>query len=265
MEISLKLITVDSALQPRIEGLNDDHVRALEAVVENWLPLALVKRDEGYVLVDGFHRFAAAQNLGLEAVPVTVLDMPADGDLHALAFALNACHGRPLTLSDRRTFACRSLTLHPNLSDREIGRRAGLAQPTIAKLRAELEAQHEIEPTDSRIGGDGKTYAVEPRAPTREMGAMPDAPLEPLFQRLFESKDRRAQRKLVSYFQRLALALGDGFEFENWATADEAADACRAVLSAEQSERLAKELGAAASNVLDVAFALGYSDEPSDE
>jgi len=162
MDTAIKIATgnivADPAFQPRVEGLDLDHVRALETVAEAWPPLKVIAHGKHYLLLDGFHRFAAAQNLGLEQVAVEVLEAPADGDLIGLAFALNAVHGRPLTLSDRRAFAARLLRAHPDWSDREIGRRAGLVQPTIGKIRLDLETRQDIAPADSRIGRDGRSY-----------------------------------------------------------------------------------------------------------
>lgn len=106
--LKMDRILVDPALQPRVGGLDAAHIAALKENPEAWPPLVVVERG-GYLLVDGFHRYAAAQNVGLETVPVEVREMPADGDLHALAFALNAAHGRPLTLADRRGEAERLL------------------------------------------------------------------------------------------------------------------------------------------------------------
>jgi hypothetical protein len=161
--IPITSITADPALQPRTDGLDLDHVRALEMVAEAWPPLKVVGPGCRFLLVDGFHRFAAAQNLGLAEIAVEVLEAPADGDLHALAFTLNAAHGRPLTLSDRRAFAARLLRAHPDWSDREIGRRSGLVQPTIAKVRQDLEREKEIAPAVARTGRDGRVYPAKPR------------------------------------------------------------------------------------------------------
>lgn len=256
--VKLSAINIDQLLQPRTEGIDPDHVRELESVAENWPPLAVVPQGDGYLLVDGFHRFAAAQNLGLDQVPVTVLDIPEDSDLHALAFGLNAVHGRPLTLSDRRNFAMRLLRSHPEWSDREIGRRSGITQPPVAKLRADLESRQEIAATESRIGGDGQVYRVAPSVPKRAAGELPEPVPEALLGKLFTSEERRAQRKLAQYFDRLAVALDDGYAFENWQEAKHAADACRAVFDANQVAELAQRLGDACHNVLDVALALGY-------
>ena len=44
--ISPDVVVVDGALQPRVLGLDIDHVRALEAVVETWPALKVVRRGE---------------------------------------------------------------------------------------------------------------------------------------------------------------------------------------------------------------------------
>lgn len=94
-EIRTDELVVDQSLQPRVDGLDADHVRTLEETAKHWSPLKVVQWDGRYLLVDGFHRLEAAKNLKLETVPVEVLETPADGDLQALAFTLNAGHGRP--------------------------------------------------------------------------------------------------------------------------------------------------------------------------
>lgn len=138
-ELSITAITIDTALQPRVDGIDPGHVRILEAVPESWAPLVAVMADGQYMLVDGFHRYAAAQNLGLETVTVDIADMPPDGDLAALAFALNAKHGRPLSLTDRRAEAERLLRAHPEVSNLEVSRRVGLSPTTVAAIRTRLE------------------------------------------------------------------------------------------------------------------------------
>ena len=112
MTVKTDRILVDPALQPRTAGLDPDHIAALQECPDSWPPLVVVERG-GYLLLDGFHRFAAAQNLGLDSLSVEVREVPEDADLRALAFALNASHGRPLTLADRRAEAQRLLSAEP--------------------------------------------------------------------------------------------------------------------------------------------------------
>lgn len=256
-ELAPEALIVDPALQPRVDGLDVDHVRQLQESAETWPPLVVVRRGGGYLLIDGFHRLAAAQNLALRAVPIRVVDPPEDSDLHALAFALNAVHGRPLTLSDRRAFALRRLQEHPDGSNLEVARRAGLSPTTIAALRERLEADAAIAPTDYRVGADGRTYTIS-TAP-RPAGMLP-APslgeqLGSALGRLFTPADRMAQRRIASYLQRLAVALDDHSRLGGWA---DAPAACRAVLGSDRAEALGQRLGGASEAVLAVAIGLGY-------
>lgn len=92
-QLNLDRITIDPTLQPRVDGIDANYVQALEAVHETWPPLTVVHQDGRHLLIDGFHRIAAAQNLGLKTVPVEIRHLPLDGDLKALAFSLNAAHG----------------------------------------------------------------------------------------------------------------------------------------------------------------------------
>lgn len=266
MDVSLDRLVVDPGLQPRVGGLDPDHVRALEEAPASWPPLAAVQRDGRLVLVDGFHRLAAAQNLGLATVPVRVVDEPADGDLHVLAFALNAAHGRPLSLADRRAFAERLLRGRPEVSNMEVSRLAGLSPTTVAALRARLEEATAIRPTPERVGADGARYPAG--AAYRPAGDLPDPGLGDLVGdavgRLFTPAERREQRRVARYLERLAVALEDQDGRAGWASAAVAAEACRLVLGAERAAELGERLGWTARNVLDVAVALGYDDAESD-
>jgi ParB-like chromosome segregation protein Spo0J len=249
--VSLGRIEADPRLQPRIEGIDPEHVKSLEAVSEYWPPLAVVEQGDRFLLLDGYHRFAAAQNLKLDTVPVTVVEVSGGDDLYELAFFANAAHGRPLTLSDRRAFAARLLRAKPDQADREIGRRCGLTQPTVAKVRQELEQQAQIEPTEKRVGRDGRTY-------TAKAGSLPpDNLLENLVD-IFTPAERRAQRRFGRYLDRLASALEEQYSFEGFETFETAAKACRAVLGDDQAKELAKSLGPSSWNILQIAQALGY-------
>ena len=260
--LQLTSIDIDGTLQPRVDGLDPEQIRALESVPDSWPPIAVVKQKGKNRLVDGFHRYAAAQNLGLEKISVQVLDLPEDGDLHALAFELNAVHGRPLNLSDRRAFAVRLLRQHSEWSDREIGRRCGLSQPPVAKLRKHLETQQEIEPTETRIGRGGLVYRVTEPANKRDLGSLPalETSLGDRVGSLLSSEQRRQQRLIAQYLQRLSVSLQDQDQLESWQTATDAVEACRAVLGEEKAGELAQMLGDYSLNVLEVARRLGHAE-----
>ena len=246
---------MDPSLQPRVGGVDADHVRTLEERPEGWPPLKVVWREGRYLLVDGFHRLEAAKNIGLESVRVDLVEVSPEADLHELAFELNSTHGRPLSLPDRRAFAERILRGQPRLADREIGRRAGLAANTVGAIRGRLEQSAQIEQTTERVGQGGYVYS-----PRREDGELPDADPVEAFTDLFTSRERRQHRRLARYLERLAVALDDQHKIKGWKTHEEAAKACRDTLGEERAAELAQELGTGAHNVLQAAIALGYDE-----
>ncbi len=73
-------------------------------------------------------------------------------------------------------------------------------------------------------------------------------------------RERRQQRRIARYLERLAVALEDQRRLKGWETNEEAAEACRETLGEEQAGELARELGSGARNVLRVAVALGYDE-----
>lgn len=255
LDLPLHRILVDPDLQPRKDGLDADYVAALQECLEVWPPIVAVDNG-GFLLVDGFHRFAAAQNLGLETVRVEVREAPDDGDLPALAYALNVGHGRPLTTADRRAEAERLFRANPTMSPQEVARRAAISPTSAGKYHRELVRSGAIEATDQRVSRAGVAY--RPAAP-RQPGELPPDQ-EPLGS-IFTSRERREQRRLTRYLDRLCIALDDQFAFENWERANDVAEAYRLVNGAEEAADLAERLGPAARNVLDVAVVLGYEDQ----
>lgn len=228
ISVQLSQIVVNPDLQPRINGLDNDHVKALEAGYETWPPLSVIKHGEQqYLLIDGFHRLAAAQNLALRQVSVQVLEPPQDGDLYALAFSLNALHGHPLSLSDRKAFAQWLLKAHPSSSDREIGRRSGLAQPTVASLRTELEKSAQIEQTTVREGKGGYTYAVRPKEESEsDTDDSSDSPEE----------------EVVSYLQQCVKFFQYRKKIEAWQTEENAVAMCLDYLGEDKAKTLGVKL-----------------------
>ena len=254
LSVPVAKVFADPALQPRVDGIDPDHVRSLEAVPDAWPPLRVVAQGDGFLLIDGFHRLAAAQNLGLAEVPVEVLDRPEDGDLTSLAFAFNVAHGRPLTLADRRAFAGRLLRQHPDWSDREIGRRAGLVQPTVAKVRQDLERDAAIPQAETRRGRDGRVYPASPGSQGRSLVEV----ISDVIERATTPAERIQQREIVRYLERLADVLEAQDNLAGFPTIKAGADACRAVLGEAKAKELAERLGWSSGNIVAVAEALGY-------
>ena len=260
MEIPIGRLTVDPRLQPRVDGLDPSHIAALRESGE-WPPLTVARQQEHWTLVDGWHRLAAAQDLGRMSVTATVIDVPDDEDLYAMGFALNAGHGKPLTLGDRRAFGEHLLRQHPDWADRAIGRQTGLSSNTVGRLRESLAATTQFEQPSTRVGAGGYTYRVGTNAKQRPSGELPDTGRGEVMGQLLTRGERRAQRQIADYVRRLAIALEDGADVEAWENARPAAEACLAVLGRERCERLAGVLGRHGRHLLAVAKGLGWTPE----
>lgn len=249
----LSSICADQTNQPRLDDLDGAHIEHLKEAVESWPPLVVVSDGgNGFILVDGFHRLTAAKELGLETVPVQVVDAAADDDLLPLAFDLNSKHGLPLTLDDRRAFARYLLESDPSGSDRSLGKRCGLSAATIAKIRSALESDGTIQPKEERVGSDGRTYSPPPRQP----GELPTQGLVQFIgdglRGMVTDEQTRNQRKLVRYLQRLLVALEDQYEFTAWEKAENAAFACDMVLGPYDSAELVNRLTVCAQRIVDI-------------
>ncbi|MFI5783167.1 ParB/RepB/Spo0J family partition protein [Nocardia sp. NPDC051570] len=125
------LLPSDSS--PRTAGENASHTRML-AESATTLPPIVVHRATMQV-VDGLHRVRAAQLRG----DATIAGIFFDGsrsEAFVLSVKLNAAHGLPLSLAERKAAAHRILSLYPDWSDRSIAAIAGISRGTVAAIRS---------------------------------------------------------------------------------------------------------------------------------
>ncbi len=227
-------IVVDDRLQPRCDGLSEEHVAALMETPEDWPPIAVAHVNGEDFVVDGFHRVEAATRLEYESIAATVFYPDQNTNLFDIAFSLNIKHGRPLTLRDRKTYAAWLLQRHPELTDREIGRRTGLHHETIGALR------------NARVPSSGRKPGEIPS----DVGI-----LDPI---RFAKKATREQKAVAGYVQRLAVALRDPYDgtlgvwSENPATI---ARACVLAMGAKRATALLTEIEADANFIIDITQA----------
>lgn len=234
----INAIVLDETLQPRCDGLDEMQVEALMQSQASWPPIVIAKINDRTTLLDGFHRVEAASRLGLTHIEASLIETASDVDLFQIAFELNAKHGKPLDLRDRKSYARRLASMHPELSNREIGRRTGINHETVATLR-----------TDSAL--------VFSQRSERRPGDLPDE--VSLFDPIRFSKATRAQKAAAGYIKRLALALADPYS-EGVATwwCDDAAELARAVSSSMKADRasdLIAQLESDAQFILEICSA----------
>lgn len=184
-EVPLDELVFDDSVQCRVQthhGPTVEHYAELMRDGVTLPPLKAVESASGALIVyDGFQRGGATRQAGIASVQVEVTGPGEVDDARWLATSANGDHGLPLTRADRRSM-CRVVLLHPEgagLSDRQIARRIGTTNKTVASVRRELVSGEEIPHLTRRRGADGKMYPTASRSFETEPQPTGDDP-EPL-------------------------------------------------------------------------------------
>ena len=184
--LRLSDVEVDYSIQPRVNGLNQDHVDELEAAYrdENAAiepPVAWQLPDESYKLSQGFHRVEGAKRAGRESLKFVVRTGTAD-ECAIDAACSNHGHGLKRTDADKRRAVESLLKLMPKSSDRDIAERCKVDHKTVGKVRKESESTGEIPSSTTRTGKDGKDRPSsnpkpsKPKPPENKPSAAPTPP-----------------------------------------------------------------------------------------
>ncbi|MFJ7414570.1 ParB/RepB/Spo0J family partition protein [Streptomyces sp. NPDC098077] len=151
-EIPISEIQVAGSLRTKGEDL-----RHIDALAEVWrsLPPVVIHR-QTMAVIDGVHRLRALERSGVTRVKAVFFDGD-DREAFVLAVKLNAGHGLPLSLADRKAAARRMLADFPEWSNRRLAEATGLSDKTVGTLRSRAEIPH---PASVRLGRDGVAYPV---------------------------------------------------------------------------------------------------------
>ncbi len=141
---------------PRTAGENAAHIRML-AESSTAFPPIVVHRGTTQV-IDGVHRLRAAQLRGDSTISAVLFDGSIT-EAFVLAVKLNAAHGLPLSLSDRKAAARRILMAYPQWSDRAIAAVAGISPKTVGVIRA--RSAEEIPQPTGRIARNGVLHRTD--------------------------------------------------------------------------------------------------------
>lgn len=166
--VKLGLVLVSPEWQPRA-ALDTEHIRDLHEAISagRSVPaLDVVEVDDGYALVDGYHRHAAMLAAGTRTCEVRVL---AKGDRETArwwSYAANRGHGLKRTNADKRR-SLRDALSHPfagDMSNADLAEHCGVGLTLIAEVRKEMEA-----PAPKATAGARAAAAVaeEPNAGVR--------------------------------------------------------------------------------------------------
>lgn len=165
MKLKIKDVKLDEKLSPR-SGVDQVTVGAYANSFDQLPPIDVfwIEGRDGWWLVDGWHRLAAAKALELAEIEVNEHQGTFDDALE-FAYDANLRHGKPLTLKERKAAAELKLRRHTERSNNWIAGDCGISDPTVAVLREALELTSKIEKLDKLLGRDGKW---RPRAMPRE-------------------------------------------------------------------------------------------------
>lgn len=155
-DVFLDEVVIDERLNLR-DHLDQEAIERYEEVLKRLPPLTLYNIDDQLTLVDGFHRFTAATNKGLDKLPAEIHQ---GSYMDALDFAAgaNLWHGVPPTRAERRRMVEIKLKMHHEMSDRALSEQLSVSRELIAKVRKILIDAQEIPSATTRMGADGKLY-----------------------------------------------------------------------------------------------------------
>lgn len=170
--LELEKIQTDGGTQPR-ESLDreviEDYIArmtldestgfVLDPEGQKWPELVVFFDGQAHWLADGFHRYSAAREAGLNSFQVRM----EEGQLRdAVAFSLgvNATHGKRRTNSDKRRAVERALNDEQwrLWSDPRVGELCKVSSQLVAKIREELEQRQLIPFEEILHGADGREY-----------------------------------------------------------------------------------------------------------
>jgi len=97
-------------------------------------------RDDPIAVIDGFHRIAAAQQIGLKVIEFTVAGSGSLEEAKWAAAQSNAAHGVRRTNADKRRAVTLAITAeaHDDDSNRAIAKHTGVSYELVRRVRADL-------------------------------------------------------------------------------------------------------------------------------
>jgi hypothetical protein len=122
---------------------------------------AAILVDESRRIIDGKYRKQIADELGY-ACPELLQTGLTEEEKRTLARALNLAR-QHLSTAAKRQLIADQLAETPGRSNRWVGKQLGVSHPTVASVRAELEATGKVYQFEWTIGQDGKYRPARPR------------------------------------------------------------------------------------------------------
>lgn len=139
------LVPIDDLIHLREAGIPNaemaerelklERIESLKArVVEEWPAILITRTSIGYIVIDGYHRIAAALALGRKKILAEIRPFANLEEMVEAAWIANRDHGEPLSAESRSAYAWWLHLTYPEMEQIEIARRARISQPTVSKV-----------------------------------------------------------------------------------------------------------------------------------
>jgi uncharacterized ParB-like nuclease family protein len=137
-DLPLNKIRTDLGTQMRIKT-DDDTVKEYIEVLDDLPPITVFEVDGEYVLVDGFHRYAAYKQAGRDTIECEIIQGTLD-DAREYACGANRAHGLRRNDSDKRKAVAEFFNIpgRDTLNNSEVARKLGVSIPFVKNVRDEL-------------------------------------------------------------------------------------------------------------------------------
>lgn len=136
--------------------VDENHVKALVATnePETWPPIIVTPGAYGdgchYGLIAGQHRLLAAMDLDRDTILTEVKEYHSLAEMYLAMWEDNLRNGRPPTIAERKEHAVALHDAFPDMSYREIGKRAGIDEKTAKRAIMQSEKQEDEEPDEEQ-------------------------------------------------------------------------------------------------------------------
>ena len=128
-----------------MRDLNKEHIEHLVASnLQGIPPIEVVHTNNGYAILDGYHRVEAAEILGYTSLPARIRSYEDEDAVIDTAFRANFKHGLPASHKDRAAYVL-WLNETYEISQTEIAKRAGLSQSRVSRILKRAEEKQDRE------------------------------------------------------------------------------------------------------------------------
>lgn len=134
-----------------MRAINATHLESLVHSDPNtWPPIFVTLTNVGYLCFDGYHRIQALKVLKGETIKARSMPVKTMNDLIEARFRANLKHGLPASETTRSDYCYWLHLTYPNLSQRQIATRVGVAVSTVSRAIERREKDRQQQPTQEQ-------------------------------------------------------------------------------------------------------------------